>query len=79
MTERRCRTCYWWGLYAGGQHSPINLGPWPDSKPARECKRFPPSGLWGANEEAQAFEIGKSLKTFGDDFCGEWKPRSDGQ
>lgn len=79
MTDRRCETCYWWGLYKGGQHSPISLGPFGDEKPAKECKRFPPTNLWGANAEAQAFGIGKSFNTFADDFCGEWKPHADEQ
>ena len=63
----RCETCRYW-------QSSINMGPWPDHKPARDCKRFPPTGLWGAIDSAKEYGIGKSLMTFHDDWCGEWQP-----
>jgi len=66
----RCKTCRFWD-------SAINIGPWPDRKPARACKRFPPSILWGATDHAKEYCVGKSLLTFHDDWCGEYQEKTD--
>lgn len=77
MPMDRCATCFWWGLGgSGAHHLDIPQGPFPTDKPAQPCKRFPPTGLWGATPDAQAHHIGRSLNMFHDDFCGEWRKRS---
>lgn len=73
--NRACATCYWWGLYSTGEHGSAGTGPFPDEKPAKYCKRFPPTNQWGATNQAQAHGVGKSVLTFHNDFCGEWKKR----
>lgn len=77
MPMDRCETCYWWGIAGSGRyHHDLPRGPFPDEKPAQPCKRFPPTGLWGATEESQQrHRVGSSLNTFHDDFCGEWRKR----
>jgi len=49
------------------------FGPFPDEKPAKPCKRFPPTALWGASAELQSLGVGQHINTRHDDFCGEWK------
>lgn len=76
MTERRCGNCFWWGLMSLDDPSIRDApgGPFPMEKPAKRCRRFPPTATWGATEDAQAFRIALSVRTFHDDFCGEWTP-----
>ena len=71
-----CGACVFWRQLVPGdiEQRATVWGPWPEEKPAGECKRFPPTQLWGATASAQSYGIGSSIKTFHDDWCGEHKP-----
>lgn len=74
MTDQNCSTCHHWQAPLAGSE-PGAMWPFSNEKPAAPCKRGPPTGLWGSNEEERSLGIGQSRKTFHDDYCYEWLPR----